>query len=242
MDRIPQLGSIPTDLYGLLSRTPLSSLLPKQQLPTIMQQSVQKFISEEEKLKDKSKNRSIEDQLLSLDLLAYHESNGSMSPTQRQILTGGESGRAIGAFQWEPQRVRDSVLRAKKLIAKAGAKTPRWLEILDKNIDGLSYRKPKDADKIRNSIAQLSYDQQRDLALADLTMDKKTSLRLVNPRNADEVANLWSKGWHRGDSDLENFKEKWTLWKTSGETFPNYGFNNRMKLRKNLPQRKPQVR
>lgn len=234
MDRIPEslLSVFNPNLVGLLPGQKAEALYNNMtnllgtefDSPyTVMQQAARKFQSDDPKLQDKSKNRSIEDQLLSLDIIAYHESAGTMSPTQRQILANNKLGRAIGAFQWEPRSVGTSVRRAKNLIAKTNSKTPRWLKILDKNISELDYKKTKDADKIRNSIAQLSYNQQRDLALADLTMDKKTSLRLVDPRDADKLSNLWSKGWHRGEnSNIERFKDHWKLWKSSGEVFVPY--------------------
>ena len=232
MDRIPA-GTLLNELpAGLLPRKFLSGLLPEQQ--SVMQQAVQKFQSG---LPNASENKSIKDQLLTLDLLAYHESGGSMRPTQRQKLGGGKRGPAIGALQWEPQRALTSLQRANNIVAETGAKTPRWLEVLNKNISGLNPRKTKDADKIRNSIAQLSYDQQRDLALADLTKEPKTSLRLVDPRNVDQVSNLWSKGWHKGDSNIENFKDHHKLWSSSGEVFIPYSLH--AILQENPPQRKP---
>ena len=195
--------------------------------PSAIQQALQRA----------GKGVNLNNQILSADLISYHESGGSRSPTQKQ----GDGGPAYGAYQWEPARLHSTVVRAKRLFPDNTA--PTWFKKLEKDVKKIPNKNWKNMSKnersksrvgMKTALGGLSYEKQRDLFLADVA-GKGANLKDVDPNNPDSLANFWASDWHQGKSNVDLFKKHHNIYVTSGKRFPNYLFMD------NPPTRKPKI-
>ena len=122
--------------------------------------------------------------------MAYHESAHTMDPLIKQ--GGGGPGR--GLLQFEGERAKVAVQRAKNLFKKMGEDAPGWLDKVGKNGD----------------VTVLSAEEQMALATYDLLEHPKADIGKVT-RGKQDIVEFWADYWWAGkekdrDKRVESFK------------------------------------
>jgi hypothetical protein len=143
-----------------------------------------------------------------IDSISFHESGGAVND---QNLAQGGGGPARGVMQFEPQRFKAAVQRAKnyykdtygKLFAsESDLITPEWL----KNIPKRNLRYDKNNKAIRDrqfrlaqqDITNLTVEQQKALATYDLLQGPSNLADVTEGRTT--VEDFWADKWWKGDA------------------------------------------
>ena len=119
--------------------------------------------------------------------MAFHESDGTMDPNLKQY----GDGPARGLMQYEPDRFKTSVQRAKNYHEIVGQDLPEWIASIDTSGDDKT---------IQQTITKLSANQQMALAVYDLLQHPTADIsKVINGEQG--ITEFWLDNWWAGSDD-----------------------------------------